>query len=254
MSEDARLRYLLARELDGEISALEAEELRRGLVASPSLRRERAAWSRVTEVIGAEGPGSGSLSLPRIEQGVLRALRGAPPAPARSAPRRLRGLAVALGAALLLPQASSLPARLGAPGPGQAASDEMSLERQGVLAASKQKPSPYDETERAAPPRPSAPPPVWVEVEATVGSERREVGPLAPTDPGGEPASRWLVAVAVGGAARGGPNSAGFSPRARAVSGVREARGSRSPKSDRPRRDSPNSAASGPSEIVTVTF
>lgn len=49
----ARLDKLLARERDGELTALEREELNRLSRLNPVVRRERAAWAEVEQILRA---------------------------------------------------------------------------------------------------------------------------------------------------------------------------------------------------------
>lgn len=48
MNEKKRIVQLLSRELDGEMTPLEKDELQRSILMEPELRREREAWKRVT--------------------------------------------------------------------------------------------------------------------------------------------------------------------------------------------------------------
>ncbi len=56
MIEKKRIAYLFARELDGEITPLERDELERSILAVPELRREREGWRRVSESMAVESP------------------------------------------------------------------------------------------------------------------------------------------------------------------------------------------------------
>lgn len=60
MTQRERLRHLLDRECDGELTQVEAEELARGLWLEPELRREREVWRRL------EGAASTSSPPPRL--------------------------------------------------------------------------------------------------------------------------------------------------------------------------------------------
>ena len=51
-----RLGRLLARERDGELTALEREELDRLSRLEPSVRRERATWAQLEEILAAPEP------------------------------------------------------------------------------------------------------------------------------------------------------------------------------------------------------
>jgi anti-sigma factor RsiW len=52
----SRLRHLIQRALDGELTRLEEEELERLLLAEPEVRRDLAAWRRVEAGMRAPAP------------------------------------------------------------------------------------------------------------------------------------------------------------------------------------------------------
>lgn len=66
-----RIEQLLEKELDGELSATEREELERLILIEPSLRRERAAWSRVSASIAPER--APAIELSRMTSKILNA-------------------------------------------------------------------------------------------------------------------------------------------------------------------------------------
>lgn len=100
MSSDRRMRQLLERDLDGELSSLESDELTRGLASRPHLRRERQVWADVQRVLAADDEPLPSLARARIERGVMERLRIRPHRrPVRPRARRVR---LARGLATLL--------------------------------------------------------------------------------------------------------------------------------------------------------
>src|SRR5436853_68803 len=65
MSDARRLDYLMNRELDGEITPVEREELDRLSLAEPSARRAREAWKRFQAGLRRE-PSAASLDAAMI--------------------------------------------------------------------------------------------------------------------------------------------------------------------------------------------
>ncbi len=116
---ERRMRFLMARELDGELTELEREELERGLLSRPALRRERARWAAVQAAV-SEGQPEGRLMVPRVERGVLKALRepgSSSPSEGAPWPRALLVLtgmaAVAIAVALTLDATQTMGSRFG---------------------------------------------------------------------------------------------------------------------------------------------
>lgn len=74
MSKRNRMTHLLDKELNGELSALEEDELKCLLRLSPDARRERKSWDKVITEIQRERPDtSRSLNVAALNQRVLRA-------------------------------------------------------------------------------------------------------------------------------------------------------------------------------------
>jgi hypothetical protein len=92
---DKRLERLLAKELDGEISRVELEELERLALADPEARRRRSFWRSVESEMHREMEQPIELDLVRLARGIVTA------GPAEQ-PRRGRRKTVALSVAAVL--------------------------------------------------------------------------------------------------------------------------------------------------------
>lgn len=70
---ESRLEHLLARELDGTLTPLEAEELERLALTDPQKRRERAGWRRVRAALAEPHGLSDDFDPARLTRAIMNA-------------------------------------------------------------------------------------------------------------------------------------------------------------------------------------